>query len=134
MTKMFIQWKDEYRVGHSLIDFDHQTLVNITNELFSNVERGFSQEEISTTIKYLIDYVEKHFEREESIFLESNYPDSQAHMEKHNEIKQVVRGIAAQYAADPSAININEVLEFLKKWLTNHIMRADRAYVPFIAA
>lgn len=134
MSALYIQWKDEYFVGHPLIDYDHQTLVNITNELFNCVDQGLSSEEISTTIKYLIDYVEKHFSREESIFLESDYPDSKIHIQKHREIEQVVRGIARQYINDPSAININEVLEFLKKWLTNHIMRTDRSYIPFVTS
>jgi len=26
---MFIEWKDEYLIGHKLIDFDHQKLVKI---------------------------------------------------------------------------------------------------------
>ena len=134
MSKMEIVWKDEYCVGHSIIDYDHQTLVNITNELFNCVEAGLSAEEISTTIKYLINYVELHFKREETLFLESAYPDSKAHMAKHREIEQVVRGIAAQYTADPTAINIDEVLAFLKKWLIKHIMHTDRTYVPFLVA
>ncbi|NQU57853.1 MAG: hemerythrin family protein [Rhodospirillales bacterium] len=134
MSEMHIQWKDEYRVGHALIDYDHQTLVNITNELFDCVDKGLSTEEISTTIKYLINYVELHFQREEKLFLESDYPDCKAHMGKHREIEKVVRGIATQYAADPTAINIDDVLAFLKKWLINHIMRTDRTYVPFLNA
>jgi hemerythrin len=134
MKAMHIQWKDEYCVGHALIDYDHQTLVNITNELFSCVHKGLSSEEISTVIKYLINYVELHFQREEKLFLESEYPDVQAHLKKHREIEQVVHGISDQYAADPAAINIDEVMVFLKNWLINHIMRTDRHYVPFLSA
>ena len=134
MSAMHIQWKDEYCVGHALIDYDHQTLVNITNELFSCVSKGLSSEETSTVIKYLINYVELHFQREESLFLESDYPDGAAHMKKHREIEQLVRGISDQYATDPSAININDVMKFLENWLINHIMRTDRAYVPFLNA
>ncbi|MBC8269029.1 MAG: hemerythrin family protein [Rhodospirillaceae bacterium] len=132
MSAMHIQWKDEYCVGNALIDYDHQTLVNITNELFACVDKGLSTEEISTVIKYLINYVELHFQREESLFQESDYPDGQAHMKKHREIEQVVRGISDQYAADPDAINIDDVMKFLKNWLINHIMRTDRSYVPFL--
>jgi len=55
-------------------------------------------------------------------------------MKMHREIEQVVHGIAAQYTADPSAINIDEVLQFLQAWLAKHFMRADRTYMPFIAA
>ena len=129
---MFIQWNNSYLVGHKLVDFDHMTLVNITNELFHRVDRGFSDEEISQTISLLIDYVEKHFEREEELFMASDYPDVDKHLEMHKDITKTVKDIAAIYKNDPSAINIGEVLEFLKKWLTNHIMKADQGYAKYL--
>ena len=128
----FIQWNDSFKVGHKLVDFDHMTLVNITNELFMRVDRGFSNEEISQTIACLIDYVERHFEREEELFRNSDYPDVDKHLEMHKDISKTVKDIAAIYQNDASAINIQEVLEFLKKWLTNHIMKADQGYVEYL--
>ncbi|MFC1673711.1 bacteriohemerythrin [Pseudomonadota bacterium] len=128
----FIQWNDSFKVGHKLVDFDHMTLVNITNELFLRVDRGFSDEEISQTISCLIEYVEKHFEREEELFLNSDYPDSDKHLAMHKDISKTVKDIATIYKTDSSAININEVLEFLKKWLTNHIMKADVGYIEYL--
>ena len=129
---MFIQWNSSYLVGHKLVDFDHMTLVNITNELFHRVNQGFSDEEIAQTITCLIDYVEKHFEREEELFKDSDYPDVDKHLAMHADITKTVKDIATIYKTNPGAININEVLEFLKKWLTNHIMKADVGYVEYL--
>lgn len=128
----FIQWNDSYKVGHKIVDFDHMTLVNITNELFMRVDRGFSDEEIAQTISLLIDYVERHFEREEQLFMNSDYPDVDKHLAMHNDIKKTVKDIATIYKTKPDAINIQEVLEFLKKWLTNHILKADQGYVKYL--
>ncbi len=130
----FIQWNDSYKVGHKIVDFDHVNLVNITNELFFRVERGAAGSEISTTINHLIDYVDRHFEREEELFLNSDYPDKDKHLDMHNNIRKTVKDIATIYQTDPDAININEVLEFLKKWLTNHIMKADQGYIEYLDA
>lgn len=129
---MFIEWNNSYLVGHKLVDFDHMTLVNITNELFHRVNQGFSDEEISQTIALLIDYVEKHFEREEQLFMESDYPDVDKHLEMHKDITKTVKDIAQIYKSDPGAINIDEVMVFLKKWLTNHIMKADQGYAKYL--
>ena len=128
----FIQWNDSYKVGHKIVDFDHMTLVNITNELFMRVDRGFSDEEIAQTISLLIDYVERHFEREEDLFKNSEYPDVDKHLAMHHDIKKTVKDIATIYKTKPDAININEVLEFLKKWLLNHIMKADVGYIQYL--
>jgi len=129
---MFIEWNSSYLVGHKLVDFDHMTLVNITNELFHRVDKKFSDEEIAQTIACLIDYVERHFEREEALFMESDYPGTEKHLAMHRDITKTVKDIAKVYSADPKAINIDEVLVFLKKWLTNHIMKADIGYVEYL--
>ena len=128
----FIQWNDSYKVGHKIVDFDHMTLVNITNELFMRVDRGFSDEEIAQTITLLIDYVERHFEREEELFVNSDYPDVDKHLAMHADITKTVKDIALVYKTKPDAINIQEVLDFLKKWLLNHIMKADQGYVEYL--
>ena len=131
-SHMFIEWNSSYLVGHKLVDFDHMTLVNITNELFHRVNQGFSDEEIAQTITCLIDYVEKHFEREEELFVNSDYPGVEKHLAMHADITKTVKDIANIYKTDPNAINIDEVLVFLKKWLTNHIMKADVGYVEYL--
>jgi hemerythrin len=129
---MFIEWKDEYLIGNPLIDYDHQTLVNLTNELYERVRAGEGQARIADTIRCLIEYVERHFAREEEIFRATDYPDADAHAEKHRQIEKTVRDIAARYQTDPGAIDADEVLAFLQKWLTNHILRTDRTYLPYI--
>ena len=128
----FIQWNDSYKVGHKIVDFDHMTLVNITNELFMRVDQGFSDEEIAQTITLLIEYVERHFDREEDLFRDSDYPDIGKHQAMHDDIRKTVRDIATIYKTQPDAININEVLQFLKKWLLNHIMKADQGYIQYL--
>lgn len=130
---MFIEWKKEYIVGHAMVDFDHQTLVNITNELFNRVNKGFSDEEIAQTISCLVDYVNRHFDREEELFLDSDYPEKEDHLSRHKDIRKTVNDIAEVYKTKPDAININEVLEFLKVWLTQHIMRSDKGYIPYVS-
>ena len=130
----FIQWNDNYKVGNKIVDFDHITLVNITNDLFMRVERGAKGAEIASVIHHLIDYVERHFDREEELFLNSAYPDKEKHLNMHNDIRKTVKDIAKVYQSNPDAINIRQVLDFLKKWLTNHIMRADQGYVEYLEA
>ncbi|MBF0249738.1 MAG: hemerythrin family protein [Alphaproteobacteria bacterium] len=128
----FIEWKKSYAVGNPLVDYDHMTLVSITNELFHRVEQGYSAEEIAKTISQLTDYVERHFAREEDLFKGTEYPDIDKHVAMHADITKTVRDIATAYTANPSAINVFEVLDFLKTWLTHHIMKADRGYGPYL--
>jgi hemerythrin len=128
----YIQWDDSFLIGNTIIDFDHQTLVTITNNLFRVTEEGESPAELEKTFSFLVDYVEKHFAREEKIFLASDYPDAEEHIRKHREITKTVHDLAATFRNDPDAINIDEVMTFLRKWLKNHILKTDRGYREYI--
>lgn len=128
----FIQWNDRFLIGHKVVDFDHKSLVNITNELFLRVEKGCPVEEITQTIALLIEYVDRHFEREEQLFKDSGYPLVEQHLAMHQDIRKTVRDIATLYQTQPSSISTDEVLQFLKKWLINHIMKADVNYVQYL--
>ena len=130
---MFIEWKDEYMIGHKLIDFDHQMLVHMTNELFVRVESNSeTDDEVAQALAALVEYVKRHFAREEDIFLGTEYPGKHEHLRKHREITKTVSDIAAAYKADPSSINMDEVMEFLRVWLTNHFLRTDQSYIEYL--
>lgn len=64
-----IEWSDDFLIGHSAIDYDHQMLVNITNQVYDmkNAPK-ISNQQIGQCMKQLVDYVERHFRREEEIF------------------------------------------------------------------
>ncbi len=129
---MHIQWKDEYLIGEHLIDFDHQMLVNVSNELFHNIEDGTGHEVIEKTIHCLNDYIDRHFAHEEALFLDSDYPNAKAHIEMHREIEKIFRGIETAYDKDPHSLDPGEILDFLKRWLIRHILKTDREYIPYL--
>ncbi len=129
---MLIKWKDEYMVGDHLIDFDHQILVNVTNELFNNVENGTGHEVVEKTIHCLNDYINRHFAHEEALFLDSDYPDAEAHIKTHREIEKIFHGIETAYNKDPRSLDPGEMLDFIERWLIRHIIKTDREYIPYL--
>ncbi len=129
---MHIQWRDEYLIGDHLIDFDHQTLVTISNELFDEIENGTGHKVIEKTIHCLNDYIDRHFAHEEALFLDSDYPNAEEHIKMHREIEKIFRGIEAAYDKDPRSLDPGEMLEFIKRWLVRHILKIDREYIPYL--
>lgn len=125
-------WSDDFATGIAIIDFDHQQLFNVTKTLAAAIQNGESQREIESTIGHLIDYIARHFRREEKLFEATDYPDRDAHKARHRDIENTVKDIAVMYKSDPSTIHSTELLDFLKVWLTKHIMKADREFIPFL--
>ncbi len=66
----------------------HQELVSKLNSLNSAVSKMESRETVYKIIDDVIDYTRLHFAHEEQLMLQSAYPLSEAHKEKHRELIQ----------------------------------------------
>ncbi len=132
-TGMMIEWNDEWLVGHAVIDYDHRTLVNITNQVYAMKRMpNISNAQVLQVLKHLTDYVERHFAREEEIFLATDYPEKKAHIAMHRQLEKVVKDIVDCYRREPDLLNLDEISNFLRRWLIDHILKHDHAYRPFL--
>ena len=118
-------WKPSYETGIVEIDHDHRQLVGIINELYEAMKLGHGYEILTQTIDRLVDYVNRHFETEESFMRISQYPQQQAHEKEHRLLQQKVEEMERQRRASkgPSAV---ELLTFLCDWLRDHVTTADK--------
>lgn len=128
-----IEWTDDWLIGHATIDFDHQTLVNITNQLYDmRRQPKVSNQQLSQIMDQLVQYVERHFKREEDIFERTQYPLADGHKKMHRELERVAKEIADLFRREPDLLNLNEVIEFLRRWLIDHIAKHDMGYKPYL--
>lgn len=128
----FIEWDACYSVHHAALDHDHQRLVEIINRLYDASGTAAQPAAIGQTLTALRRYVRTHFAREERIMAEAGYPDLEAHVQGHRRIEASLADIESLYACSPEELDVERVLDFLKDWLLNHILKADAAYTPFL--
>ncbi|MEQ8195065.1 MAG: bacteriohemerythrin [Rhodospirillales bacterium] len=129
---MFLEWRNEYDVGHAVIDYDHRNLCNLINALHRDSEAGLPPERIAATFAILSRYVEEHFAREEKLFENTGYPDEEAHKRRHEKIAKRIQTAAELFQRYPDGFDTEDFLEFLRTWLTGHILRTDQGYLPYI--
>ncbi|MFC1673012.1 bacteriohemerythrin [Pseudomonadota bacterium] len=129
---MLLQWTKELAIGHPIIDYDHQMLVNIANDLHHAVKFDQGDEEVERSLARLIQYIETHFAREEALFDDSHYPHKEKHKKNHRDIEGLVRGFLTAFQADPEAVQMDKLLTFLKEWLLKHIGNLDRGYAEYV--
>jgi len=126
-----IVWSKAYEIGHDLIDQQHQTLVNMINELNRIVAGQGSRADTAIILSKLVNYTVFHFGAEEEIFKNSDYPDTDAHIEKHEDLVQKITEFQEAFENNEADVS-DELLEFLTDWLTNHIQGTDRGYKEYI--
>ncbi len=128
----FMQWSEEYATGITDIDNDHQVLFMFVNDLHDKISSGASDDDIATTLSGLVNYVNVHFEREEIFMADAGYEDLEDHAEAHRRLSARVFSLKEQFDDCPAEFNREAFLEFLKGWLTGHILYTDMDYVPVV--
>jgi len=130
-----IVWKEQYNSGISIIDEQHKALVNAINDLAKACEEGEAKanEIFGKTAESLIDYVKLHFKTEEDLFIKYKYPENiyKAHKTAHDQFANKVSEVVSNFKAGKKFVP-HETVEFLKKWLSNHIARVDKTYFEFL--
>ena len=127
----YIEWSDDFKLGFAEIDSQHRWLVEATNALHEELNKGTPcPEEVVDLLNFLVDYTLTHFVTEELLFEWHHFPQRDEHTEEH---QAFVRTVRAWMQRHQSGERLGaEILEYLKTWLVEHIQKSDRAYVPFL--
>ncbi len=128
----YFPWSDEYSVHLRVIDNDHKDLVSTVNDLHDAISDGSTNEQISHVIGALAKYVDEHFAREEALLEAYDYPDLARHKRIHRHLTRTVHSIRIVFGNDPTKIDPDKLLDFLRDWLVTHILKEDMRYAPFL--
>lgn len=121
-------------VGIRAIDADHKLLISLINQFYKALEEGQGQETVGSVLNALCDYTDYHFKREEELMEACSYPDVTAHKQGHAVLKKKVCAIRDDYLAHPENRIDDRVLDFMKTWLSEHILGSDMKYRPSMEA
>lgn len=130
MGKKLIEWSKMYSVGYDDIDIQHNKLIDLINEMFSAFSEGLAEHNIQNIIEELISYTQYHFDLEEKYFYKYNFPETEEHIKEHKSFVSSI--IKFKENLNNGKENVHyEVFEYIKKWLTEHILVSDMKYSTF---
>jgi hemerythrin len=124
-----ISWSNVYLTGIPDIDKDHEEIFSLVNKLHDKYEAGSASDEIDTAIKRLVNYVDEHFTREESLLTSIDYINLKPHAAAHKSLAALMNGYAEFYRSSPETFDMDDFIGFLVKWLQTHILVEDMAYL-----
>ena len=128
-----ISWKEEYSVGVEKIDRQHRHLFEIINKLIDRSGSSSDSALVSETLTEMLNYAKEHFTTEEELMQEYGYPEIESHKEQHDYFIDTTAELAVSFM-DNRNTTAGEIAEFLKLWLTLHILRCDMKYKEFFKA
>ena len=128
-------WKPEYSVNIRSIDAQHQKLVALINNFYTDLlncpENAEKQACIGKTLEELVAYSNYHFAAEEKLMLEHQYPAYQQHKLEHESFKRKVAELMQTQNEAENALPF-PVVVFLRDWLTTHVIQTDKEYGPYL--
>lgn len=125
-----LTWSNQLELGAPNVDKQHQHLVEILNQLDEAVALGFEPQKVLKLVDELIDYTHYHFEDEERFMLEGGYDSKRfaEHKDQHRTFVQKVSLERENAIKNPESVS-NDLIDFLVKWLMDHILFSDKQMV-----
>ena len=122
-----VEWNEEMSVGVDQLDGHHKKLLSMINGLAQAIGEGKGKDYVGDSVSELVDYTEYHFSLEHDYFEKFGFIESEAHIKEHTVFVQKIRETSEKIKSGQVVLSIN-ILYFLKDWLVNHIMVADKKY------
>lgn len=126
-----LDWCDEYAVGVDDIDRHHRELFRLVNEFRDAFQQYDHKTDILWVLRQLVVYAEAHFRHEEDLMARAAYPLLGPHCEIHRQLLQRLSTLQDKCASGETRVDWDTV-EFLKHWLTAHILTEDKKFGAFL--
>ncbi len=123
-----IIFEDKSNIGVSIINDGHKAFIGILNRAAIVNEQNGNTKETKDLLGEMIEYSRKYFAKEEACMVKFEFPDYQLHRKEH--LAFTSKTIMCYHNLLMGDYQIsNEVLEYLKTWLVNHIHVSDKKYI-----
>ncbi|MBN1409286.1 MAG: hemerythrin family protein [Spirochaetales bacterium] len=122
-----IEWNDALSIQISEIDNQHMKLVQIINNLHAAMLEGKGKLVIEKILNEMVDYTVYHFSTEEKLMGPHRYPLEEEHRKQHAGFVEKAKDFQEKMSQGKLFLSI-EIMNFLKNWLSNHIMDSDKKF------
>ena len=124
---MTAAWNDAYKIGHEQIDEQHQRLF----ELVAALAEADGLPALRKALMQLYKYTREHFELEESLMRELNYPAASFHMAAHDQLLTRLNAISLE--AGEGNVDRSAIERLIVEWALRHIPNEDAQLGAYIA-
>lgn len=126
-----MSWSNDFSVNIKGLDVQHKKLVDLINKLHDAMTERKGKEVLGSILNEMVTYAKTHFFYEEKIMISNGYPGYATQKQEHDNFTNKAAELKKEFDSGKTVLSI-EVMRFLKDWLSNHIMKIDKAYTPFL--
>jgi hemerythrin len=126
-------WDEKYSVKVDSLDTQHKKWIDLINTAHAALTGGESSNKTSEFIQQVIDYTQYHFDAEEKLLEENDYPDLAIHKEQHKNFVEKVASLKSDLD-EGKEIEGLDFLALLLDWMLEHINGSDKKYSDLLTS
>jgi len=126
IEQFVIAWSEDYELGNDFVDSQHKRLFELVNNIGKTCNEGGDVNTLCETLDFLLQYTVQHFNDEEALQLECNFPEYEYHKKLHREFETAVIEKVSEFKEKGSTEDLLDTVNmFIIEWLVNHILKED---------
>ncbi|MFQ5965119.1 MAG: bacteriohemerythrin [Candidatus Scalinduaceae bacterium] len=118
-------WESSYSVGDKLLDEQHKKIFYLGNEI-SNMN-GLN---VKKVVMDLFKHTREHFDHEEELMQEVQFPGFEEHRELHNDLIEKL-GATNHRSSNTDHSNVYIFRKLVYDWIIDHIMTQDKIFFNY---
>ena len=135
MAAGMLDWDPTLAIDVPEIDDQHRALFHQAARFDAAVRAGEPGDEIRRLLDFLSRYAVEHFEAEERLMREVEYPRYPSHALEHAEFRRRLATLFPHWESEGDSISLLMALSgFLMRWLREHVATSDRAIGAYLRA
>ena len=119
-----IEWNDEFSVGVPDVDYEHQKLIALINDLHEAMSSDNSEVTVMDFLGEIYAQVSGHFALEEKIMRERKYDHYAEHKADHEALLDELRDIMDDYEEN-AYFSDNTFANAVGSWFSDHFKNRD---------
>lgn len=127
----YIKWTEKFSVNVANFDDQHKKLIDEINKFYNSLGTKPGKEVISDMVYQLKKYSLFHFQSEENVMKKYSFPGFLVHKKEHDAFIAKIEDLEKKLNDGKMVLTI-EVTNFMKEWLSNHILKTDKEYTKFL--
>lgn len=121
---VFLEWRDEFKTGIPSVDYEHEQLFEVLNEVHRSLGAG-DPAAVDEFMATLHDKIAAHFALEERVMRDLAYRRYDAHKAEHEQLLDDIRDLMEEHRAGVYENAADRLSERLERWFSVHFSTED---------
>jgi hemerythrin-like metal-binding protein len=127
-----IEWNDGLAFGIPELDDEHRELAVLSNDLNCAIDREVCSGELNDRMKVILDRAKAHFDHEEALLTEVEYPLRKGHHLLHEQLWSELQHVTDRATGDMSNALWREYGLLVRQLIEEHFMAETARYKAFL--